>query len=54
MSRLSPILEHPTVMKRGVPLIALLDVEIYLDNLDRVSVIEGDSRNARELRACDI
>jgi hypothetical protein len=40
--------------KGGLPLIALLDVEIYLDNLDRVSVIEGDSRNARELRACDI
>jgi hypothetical protein len=44
------MLEHPTVMRGGyLPLIFILDVEIYLDNLDRVLVIEGDSRNAREL-----
>ena len=35
--------------KGYLPLIFLLDVEIYLDNLDRALVIEGDSSNAREL-----
>ncbi len=35
--------------KGYLPLIFLLDVAIYLDNLARALVIEGDSRNAREL-----
>ena len=43
------MLEHPTVMMGVFTLNFILDVEIYLDNLDRVLVIEGDSRNAREL-----
>ena len=43
------MLEHPTVMEGILPLNFFLDVEICLDNLDRALVIEGDSRNAREL-----
>ena len=40
MSRLSTMLEQSTVMDKGFVFKFFLDVEIYLDNLDRVLVIE--------------
>ena len=43
------MLEHPTVMNKGLPLNFFLDVEICLDNLDRVLIIKGDFCKLREL-----